>query len=118
MAKPNLVQHDPEEGRRPFNLRMLTEKHNGENLTITILIVGVGLIAYYFLQKINGISIIQNRWFRGKCTGTNFDVSRVTYQGAEERKRHDLALEKLQKARYEWNRNRMKCLDLINKSKG
>ena len=49
MAKPNLVQHDPEEGRRPFNLRMLTEKHNGEKLTITILIVGVGLIAYHFL---------------------------------------------------------------------
>ena len=49
VAKPNLAQHDPEEGRRPFNLRMLTEKHNGEKLTITIPIVGVGLIAYHFL---------------------------------------------------------------------
>ena len=37
--------------------------------------------------------------------------------GAEERKRHDLALEKLQKARDEWNRDRMKHLDLINKMK-
>ena len=49
VAKPNLAQHDPEEGRRPFNLRLLTEKHNGEKLTITIPIVGVGIIAYHFL---------------------------------------------------------------------
>ena len=33
---------------------------------------------------------------------------------AEERRQHDLALEKLQKARDDWNRDRMKCLDLIN----
>ena len=30
------------------NLRMLTEKHNGEKLAITFLIVGTGLIAYHF----------------------------------------------------------------------
>ena len=30
-------------------------------------------------------------------------------------KKHDLALEKLQRARDEWNRDRMKRLDLINK---
>ena len=46
---------------------------------------------------------------------TNFVFSRVTNHGAEERKRHNLPLEKLQKARDEWNRDRMKRLDLINK---
>lgn len=30
-------------------------------------------------------------------------------------KRHDLTLEKLQKARNEWNENRMKRLNFINK---
>ena len=37
------VQHDP-----PHNLKILTEKHNDEKLAITLLIVGTGLIAYYF----------------------------------------------------------------------
>ena len=44
-----------------------------------------------------------------------FLFSRLTDHGAEERKRHDLALENLQKARDRWNRDRMKRLDLINK---
>ena len=35
--------------------------------------------------------------------------------GAEEGKRHDLALGKLQRARDEWNKDRMKRLDFINK---
>ena len=48
-------------------------------------------------------------------SGTNFVFSRLTDHGAEERKRHDLALEKLQRARYEWNRDQMKCLDFMNK---
>ena len=48
-------------------------------------------------------------------SGNNFVFSRVTDHFAEERKRHDLALEKLQRARDEWNRDRMKRLDLINK---
>ena len=48
-------------------------------------------------------------------SGTNFVFSRLTDHGAEERKRHDLALEKLQKARDEWNRDRMKRFDLTNK---
>ena len=48
-------------------------------------------------------------------SGTNFVFSRLTDHAAEERKRHGLALEKLQKARNEWNRDRMKRLDLINK---
>ena len=48
-------------------------------------------------------------------SGTNFVCSRLTDHGKEERKRHDLALEKLQKARDEWNKDRMKRLDFINK---
>ena len=48
-------------------------------------------------------------------SSTNFVFSRLTDHGAEERKRHDLALEKLQRARDEWNRNRMKRLDFMNK---
>ena len=48
-------------------------------------------------------------------SGTNFVFSRLTDHSAEERKRHDLALEKLQGARDEWNRDGMKRLDLINK---
>ena len=48
-------------------------------------------------------------------SGTNFVFSRLTDHGAEECKRHDLALEKLQRARDEWIRDQMKRLDLINK---
>ena len=48
-------------------------------------------------------------------SGTNFVFSRLTDHGAEERKRHDLALKKLQSVRDEWNRDRMKHLDLVNK---
>ena len=39
--------------------------------------------------------------------GTNFVFSRLTDHRTEERKRHDLALEKLQRARHEWNRDRI-----------
>ena len=38
-----VARHDP-----PHSLRMLTEKRNGEKLTITLLIEGTGLIAYHF----------------------------------------------------------------------
>ena len=48
-------------------------------------------------------------------SGTIFVLSRLTDHGEEERKRHDLALEKLQRARDEWNKDRMKRLDFINK---
>ena len=48
-------------------------------------------------------------------SGTNFISSRLTYHGAEERKIRDLALEKFQRARDEWNRDRMKRLDFMNK---
>ena len=49
-------------------------------------------------------------------SGTNFVLNRLTDHGAKERKRHDLALEMLQKERDEWNRDQMKRLDLINKT--
>ena len=48
-------------------------------------------------------------------SGPNFVFSRLTDHGEEERKRHDLALEKLQRARDEWKRDRMKSFDFINK---
>ena len=48
-------------------------------------------------------------------SGTNFVFSMLTDHGAKERKRHDLAEEKLQRARDEWNRDQTKRLDFINK---
>ena len=48
-------------------------------------------------------------------SGTNFVFSRLTDHGEEECKRHNLALERLQKARDEWNEDQMKRLDFINK---
>ena len=48
-------------------------------------------------------------------SGTNFISSRLTYHDAEERKIRDLVLEKFQRARDEWNRDRMKRLDFMNK---
>ena len=48
-------------------------------------------------------------------SGTNFVFSRLTDHGEEEHKRHDLALERLKKARDEWNEDRMKRLEFINK---
>ena len=51
------AQHDPVGATRPHNLKMLTEKHNDEKLTITILIVGAGFIAYHFWYKIKGFII-------------------------------------------------------------
>ena len=47
--------------------------------------------------------------------GTNLVFSMLTDHGAKERKRHDLALENLQRARDKWNEDRMKRLDFINK---
>ena len=47
--------------------------------------------------------------------GTNFVFSRLTDHGAKECKRHDLALKKLQRARDEWNKDRIKRLAFINK---
>ena len=44
-------------------------------------------------------------------SSTNFVYSRLTNHDVEERKRHDSAEEKLQRARNEWNRDRMKRLE-------
>ena len=49
-------------------------------------------------------------------SGTNFVFSRRTDHGEEECKRHDLAFEKLQRARDELNEDRIKRLHFINKS--
>ena len=51
-------------------------------------------------------------------SGTNFIFSRLADHGAEECKRHDLAEEKLQRARDEWNKDRIKRLDFINRRLG
>ena len=48
-------------------------------------------------------------------SGTNFVFGRLTAHGEKERERHDLALERLQKARDEWNKDQMKRVDFINK---
>ena len=48
-------------------------------------------------------------------SGTSFVFSRLTDHGTKEHNRHDLALEKLQRARDIWNEDRMKRLDFINK---
>ena len=48
-------------------------------------------------------------------SGTNFVFSRLMDHGEKERKKHDLALEKLQRARDERNKDRTKQLDFINK---
>ena len=48
-------------------------------------------------------------------SGTNFVFSRLTDHGEEERKQHDLAMEMLQRARDQWNEDRMKRLEFINK---
>ena len=48
-------------------------------------------------------------------SGTKFLFSKLTDHSEKERKRHNLALEKLQRARKKWNEDRMKRLDFINK---
>ena len=48
-------------------------------------------------------------------SGTNFPFSKLTDHDEEKRKRHYLALENLQRARNEWNKDRMKRFNFINK---
>ena len=48
-------------------------------------------------------------------SGTDFIFGRLTDHGKEERKRQDRAFEKLQRVRDEWNKDRTKRLDFINK---
>ena len=49
-------------------------------------------------------------------SGTNAAFSLLGDHGGAERKRHDLAMEQLSKAREDWNRDRQERLDLINKT--
>ena len=46
---------------------------------------------------------------------TIFFFSKLTDHGEKERKRHDLALEKIKAARDKWNEDGMKRPDFINK---
>ena len=48
-------------------------------------------------------------------SGTNFLFSGLMDHGEKKRKRHDLPLKKLQRAKDHWNEDRMKRLDFINK---
>ena len=48
-------------------------------------------------------------------SGTNNLFSKFSDHGEAERKRHDLALEELQRDRDKWNQDRMERLDFINK---
>ena len=48
-------------------------------------------------------------------SGSNYLFSKLSDHGEAERKRHDLAMENFQKARDEWNKERVKRLDFINK---
>ena len=98
---------------------MLTEKHDGEKLAIRVLVVRDWFNCLSFsvenkmaslLFTIGGV-VVNSLAF----SGTNFVFSSLTDHGEEERKRHDLAPEKLQRARNEWNKDRTKQLDLINK---
>ena len=47
--------------------------------------------------------------------GASLGFSMLRDDGGKERKRHDLAEEKLQRARGKWNEDRMKRLEFINK---
>ena len=49
-------------------------------------------------------------------SGTNAAFSLLGDHGGTERKRHDIAMEQLSKAREDWNRERQQRLDLINKT--
>ena len=48
-------------------------------------------------------------------SGTNYIFSTFSDHGEAERKRHDLALEDLQRDRDKWNQERIERLDFINK---
>ena len=48
-------------------------------------------------------------------SGKNYLFSKFSDHGEAERKRHDIALEDLQRNRDKWNQERLKRLDFINK---
>ena len=47
-------------------------------------------------------------------SGTNYEFSKLSDHGADERKRHDRAIEKLQNDRDSWFKKRQQRLDFIN----
>ena len=49
-------------------------------------------------------------------SGTNAAFSMLSDHGSTERKRHDIAMEQLNKAREDWSRDRQERLDLVNKT--
>ena len=49
-------------------------------------------------------------------SGSNFVFGQLSDHGGTERKRHNLAMEHMSKAREDWNRDRQERLDLINKT--
>ena len=48
-------------------------------------------------------------------SGTNYIFSKFSDHGEAERKRHDTALEDLQRDRDKWNQERIERVDFINK---
>lgn len=62
------------------------------------------------LLAIGGAALINALAF----SGTNFLFGSLSNHGAAERKRHDLAIEHLQKAQQDWVRKRQNRLDFIN----
>ena len=48
------LRNDPVRVTKLHNLKMLTEKHNDDKLTIIFLIMGARMIAYHFL--------VENKW--------------------------------------------------------
>ena len=67
-------------------------------------------LLFIILSRILGARVNATAFSR-----TNFLFIRCTDHGEEEPKRHDLALENLQRAKDKWNEDRMKRLDFINK---
>ena len=47
-------------------------------------------------------------------SGTNYEFSKLSDHGADERKKHNRAIEKLQKDRDSWFKERQQRLDFIN----
>ena len=100
------------------NQKNLAEKHNDQQVAITLLIVGTGLIAYHFSKRnMAGIlltifeAVIDALVF----VGTNCEFSKTGLCNTEaECNRHDLAEEKFQKAKDKWNKDRTKQLNFIN----
>ena len=69
---------------------------------------------YYYSQSlVHSLALGFNATAFG---GISLGFSMLTDHSAKERKRHDLALEKLQRARDKWNEDRMKRLDFLNKT--